>query len=360
VQQVSLAATGAAPAAKAPARLEMEDGNITAQLSSIRGLEHWAAPDVVTASTVTRGAPAEPTSGSRWSWSRAGLGTVEVAICFYNAADETLACLRSLNGSSTVPHTVRIINDGSDEDSRQRVLAYIADKPWMTLVDNGANRGYTASANRAVLESEADWVVLLNSDTEVFAGWIEGLLDVVAAHPGVSFVGPVSNAATYQSVPDLYDATGKWAVNEVPADWTAGEVAALVADVATRSFPQVPLLNGFCTLIRRDSFAALGGLDERAFPAGYGEENDLWLRAGKAGHELRVADHVYVYHAKSASFGNARRAELSAAGDRAVRSLHGDVDITALGRAFLGNPALSTLREAVRAGLTSRPAKRRA
>ena len=48
-------------------------------------------------------------------------------------------------------------------------------------------------------------------------------------------------------------------------------------------------------------------LNTAAFPAGYGEENDLCLRAGKAGVKLAVADDVYVYHVKSASFGSVRR-----------------------------------------------------
>ena len=339
---------GGAAAEPDSAPLLMEDRNIRAQVGVVRGIDEWNARAIVRPAVYPVAAEAAATP-ERWSWKHMVLGTVDVGICVYNAADETLDCLRSLVGASGVPHTVRIINDGSHEDTRQRIAAFVADKPWMRLIDNDGNRGYTYSANRAVLESDADWVILLNSDTIVSKGWIEGLLEAAASDPGTAFVGAVSNAATYQSVPELYDGAGKWAVNQLPKGHAPAGMAAFVAAHSGRHFPVVPLLNGFCTLIKRSIFAEVGGLNEQAFPAGYGEENDLCLRVRKAGYTLRVADHVYVYHSKSASFGTARRTELAKAGDKALRAIHQDVDLGALGRDFLETPALVELRETVRA-----------
>ncbi len=328
--------------------LRLEDRNISSQAPFVKGLEDWIAetavvPDVRRTDEEKKAAPPE-----RWSWRYSAMGTVEVVVCVYNAADETLECLRSLVGSTTVPHTVHLINDASDSDGRQRIMRFIADKPWMRLSDNPANQGYTASANRGVSESDADWVVLLNSDTMVSKGWLEGLLDAAASDPRVAFVGPVSNAATYQSVPELYDGGGKWAINALPAGWTVEQMAAFVAQQSDRSFPEAPLLNGFCTLIKRNVFLEIGGLDVARFPAGYGEENDLCLRATKSGHLLVIADHVYVYHSKSASFGASRRQELAKAGEKAFRALHDDVNVGNLGRRFAEIPALTILRQRIR------------
>lgn len=326
--------------------LRMEDKNIRTQVGTVRGIDDWNARTVQR--PAVHPAPAGATTTERWSWKHTAMGMVDVGICVYNAADETMECLQSLVGASGVPHIVRIINDGSDEDCRQRIADFIRDKPWMTLVDNDGNKGYTHSANRAVLETSADWVILLNSDTIVSKGWIEGLLEVAASDPQTAFVGAVSNAATYQSVPELYDGAGKWAVNELPKGYAPSDLAAFVAAHSGRHFPAAPLLNGFCTLINRAIFAEVGGLNEQAFPAGYGEENDLCLRVRKAGYTLRIADHVYVYHSKSASFGTARRTELAKAGDKALRAIHQDVDLAALGRDFLETPALVELRQTVR------------
>ncbi len=338
----------AAPPAPSPQEgLSLEDPDITAHAGLVRGLEHWVSPTVLRAPRADAGASASPEGVERWRWGMAGGRSVEVVVCVHNAPDETLACLASLAGGSSVPHTVRIVDDGSDRLTAARIAAFVADKPWMRVVENPENLGYTASANRGVRESEADWVILLNSDTVVSPGWIEGMLECAASDPEIAFVGPVSNAASCQSVPELYDAANTWKTNALPASWSPARMAKAVAEVSARAFPRVPLLNGFCTLMRRDVFLELGGFNEAAFPQGYGEENDLCVRAVAAGYKLAVADHVYVYHSKSASFGAARRAELAKAGDKALKALRPEVNFGALVARFREVSALAALREAV-------------
>ena len=130
-------------------------------------------------------------------------------------------------------------------------------------------------------------------------------------------------------------------------------MAELVQSTSQRAFPETPLLNGFCTLLKRSVFMEVGGLNEGAFPAGYGEENDLCTRVTKAGYKLAVADHVYVYHSKSASFGAARRTDLAKAGGKALAALHPDVNFGGLGAQFRDLPALVALRHEVKRSLQS-------
>ena len=348
LQDVRLASATAA--ADAAPDLALEDPAIAAQAPVIRGLAGWLSPEVVTPDL--RFAPeaerADPPA-LRWSWAPAAQGSVEVVVTVHDAAEETLDCLRALAGASGVPHTVRIVDDGSGADTRARILDLIADKPWMSLLSLERNLGYTAAANRGIRASDADWVVLLNSDTVVTPGWLEGLLEAAASDPKVALVGPVSNAASFQSVPELKDRRGTWKVNPLPPGWTPARMAAFVSERSEKAFPHAPLLNGFCLMIRRDAFLELGGFNEAAFPEGYGEENDLCVRAGAAGWKLAVADHVYVYHSKSASFGAARRAALQKAAGEALARLHPGVDFTALGDRFREIPALARLRDEVRA-----------
>jgi GT2 family glycosyltransferase len=194
--------------------------------------------------------------------------------------------------------------------------------------------------------------VLLNSDTILTRGWLESMLACAHSDPSIAFVGPLSNAASYLSVPELYDASKKWKVNRLPPGMTPQDMADIVRRVSVRDYPEVPILNGFCTLMKRSAFIELGGLNPTAFPTGYGEENDLCFRAGKAGLKLAVADDVYVYHVKSASFGSSRRQELTKAGNAALAKLHPDVDIGALTTRFRETPALVAIRKAVAAELS--------
>jgi len=109
----------------------------------------------------------------------------------------------------------------------------------------------------------------------------------------------------------------------------------------------VPFVNGFCFAIKRAVVDAIGYFDEESFPDGYGEENDYCLRAADAGFELAIADHAYVYHAKSRSYSHERRRELGKTGRSALLRKHA-TERMVTGQALLRDePALAKMRLAL-------------
>ncbi len=71
----------------------------------------------------------------------------------------------------------------------------------------------------------------------------------------------------------------------------------------------VPKLSGFCVLIQRAVYESIGGLDER-YGLGLFDDDDLALRARRAGFELAVAHDLFVHHFGSRTFvGNGIDAE---------------------------------------------------
>ncbi|WP_428681729.1 glycosyltransferase family 2 protein [Reyranella sp.] len=330
----------------APNEPAMEDENITSQLTLLKGVDHWRSslPLLVT----TYCPQAMNVDQPHWSWLPDSKMTVDIVICVHNAVDETLGCLESIFRHTTIPHTVTIIDDRSNDVTREQLRRYVQGKPWIRMFENEANLGYTRSANIGISSSTAEWVVLLNSDTLVTQGWLEGMFEVVKARPNAAMIGPVSNAASWQSVPNLHDIKGGWSSNPLPEGFSHDDVGRLVRELSPQEFPEATLLNGFCTLMRRNVIAEVGYLDEVAFPMGYGEENDLCLRVRKAGYSLALADHVYVYHVKSASFGNIRRAELSKRGTAQLLAKHPDVDIKAVQREMAELISLIELRKRLR------------
>lgn len=324
----------------------MEDANITSQLTLLKGLDHWRSSLPLQAPTYCP--QATTVDQPHWSWLPDSRMTVDIIICVHDAVEETLGCLESIYLHTTVPHTVTIVDDKSSDVTREQLRRYVRGKPWIRLLENDVNVGYTRSANIGISTSGAEWVVLLNSDTLVTQGWLEGMFEVVKARPNAAMVGPVSNAASWQSVPDLHDIKGGWSSNPLPEGVTPDDVGRLVRELSPQEFPEATLLNGFCTLMRRSVIEEVGYLDEVSFPMGYGEENDLCLRVRKAGYSLALADHVYVYHVKSASFGNARRAELSKRGTTQLLTKHPDVDIKAVQRDMAELTSLIELRKRLR------------
>ncbi|MFW2831524.1 glycosyltransferase family 2 protein [Sphingomonas sp. ID0503] len=325
-----------------------EDPRITNQLAHLQMVSAWTSREPISPLRPAGGQPLLP-----WKRPERDFPSIDIVICVYNAHDEVAACLDSVLRNTNVPHTLTIIDDGSELVTRSMLRRFAEGKPWVRLRPNEENLGYTRSANRGLASSDAAWVVLLNSDTIVTPQWLERMMECALSDPQIAFVGPVSNAATWQSVPDVKDDAGGWKVNTLPDGFGPAEMARVVSKHSVRQRPVVPLLNGFCTLMKTSVLEELGYLDERSFPMGYGEESDLCVRAQKAGHHLVIADDVYVYHSKSASFGSERRKQLSRAGNEALRAKHPDTNFQALQNQLAESVPLIELRKALRQAIAA-------
>ena len=305
----------------------------------------------VPAKTTDRTPPAEDQAetkqGPIFPTSDYSAAAVDVVVCVHNALDHVERCLASVVAKSTVPYRLIVVNDGSSAQTTARLRALADETEQMELVETADGPlGYTRAANCGLRASTADFVVLLNSDTVVPRLWLEGLLDAMASGDDVGAVGPLSNAASWQSVPERVSAEGDWMVNALPLGYGVDEYAELIHTLAPRNFPRVPLINGFCMMLRRSVLNRVGLLDEESFPKGYGEENDYCLRLRQAGFSIAIADHCYVYHAKSQSFGD-ERPELAQQGGRALEKKHGAKAIAEATATMKANVSLRVIRKAL-------------
>ncbi|MBX9748043.1 MAG: glycosyltransferase family 2 protein [Roseococcus sp.] len=268
----------------------------------------------------------------------------QVILPIYNGHEEVKQCLHALRAAATGPMQVVMVDDGSRDFTAEMLRAEAAADPRFVLHRRDINRGYTKSINEGVLLTGADWVVVLNSDTLVPPGWLDRLHAAARARPGTGMVGPLSNAATWQSIPAAKRPDGSWSTNDMIEPRHLHRMQAILDRVSERAFPEFPVLNGFCTMIAREVFQAIGLYDEDAFPMGYGEETDLCLRARRAGFRLTLADDGFVYHHKSVSFGGVARARLSRAGGLEMTNKHAGVIVPALERMMQDCAPLGRLR----------------
>jgi len=247
--------------------------------------------------------------------------TVEIIVCVHNAFSDVQRCLESVVRYTTHPYSLTLVDDGSDPQTRD-YLSRFAQAQQATLLRNEAPRGYTRAANQGLKRSSADYVVLLNSDTVVTPDWLDRLVACAEANPRIGLVGPLSNTASWQSIPKL-ETEGDWAANPLPEGMTIEQMGQLVAKYSARLYPAIPFLNGFCLLIRRQVIREIGYFDEETFGPGYGEEDDYALRARGAGWMLAVADDTYVYHAQSRSYSDESRSRLTKRAGAALAEKHG-------------------------------------
>ncbi len=248
---------------------------------------------------------------------------VDIVIPVFNALQDVKKCLSSIKVKQDGFYVRAIIvNDGSDEVTTSWLGDFCNGDDTFLLVEHKKNKGYTKAINTGLKLSNAPYVVALNSDTIVTAGWLKGLVRCINSDQKIGIVGPLSNAASWQNTPKLYGSDGHFAVNELPAGVTPDNMAQFVAASSNRLFPRLPFVNGFCFMIKRAVINSIGFMDEENFPVGYGEENDYSIRARDAGFELAIADDTYVYHAKSKSFGHDRRKQLSEQGSETLKRKH--------------------------------------
>ena len=283
-----------------------------------------------------------------------GQPSVDIVVCVHNALEELRLCLWSLLAKSGRRLRLILVNDGSDEATTRFAQAFADRHPAVRLLHREPPHGYTLAANRGLEISRSEYVILLNSDTVVSAGWLSKLLAYGEAHKAVGILGPLSNAASHQSVPDVREG-GAWATNPLPEWLTIDAMELIVERGAPRTDTRMPFLNGFCYAIKRAVIDAIGLLDEERFATGYCEENDYSQRARGAGFELAVVDDVYVYHAKSRSFGAAGRADLAKRNYEIFLEKYGRDEIDELVAAMEADGGLEPVRAAV-AKLSSAPA----
>jgi len=258
---------------------------------------------------------------------RENFGTI--IICVHNAYDDVQQCFESLVRNTDLGrHKVIIVDDGSSVDTALLLRKYALEYNFR-LIRNEDALGYTCASNQGLRASTGSFAVLLNSDTITTSGWLDRLIECSRSSDKVAVVGPLSNAASWQSVPELTDSEGKWKTNSIPEGYTIEEYARFISQSSARLFPKVELVNGFCYFITSEAINAVGLLDEKSFPRGYGEEDDFSLRARALGFENLIADHCYVYHAKSKSFGSIAREELVKKSKLALQAKHTKTAIAA-------------------------------
>lgn len=279
--------------------------------------------------------------------------SVDVVVCVRDALADAHRCFASLLERTAPPFGLIVVDDGSAAVTRTYLQELAALNPGVELHRNDSREhGYTIAANIGLRASAAELVVLLNSDTVVTRGWLEAIVDAARSADDVGIVGPLSNAASHQSVP-VTKVGDDWAVNALPPWANEDTVGLVVAGLPGEAVVDVPFVNGFCYAISRRVIEAVGYLDEATFASGYSEENDFSRRAADAGFRLVVATRSYVFHAKSRSYGDADRKRLAKRNYRLFLDKHGEQRIRPLVEQLAENTPLRAVRARVAEALAS-------
>lgn len=163
--------------------------------------------------------------------------------------------------------------------------------PGVRLWTFRTNLGFGGAVNFVAAHATGEFIVLLNDDSVVEAGWLTALIDTARRRPRVGAVG-----STFLNVDGSLQEAGSvlWANGRTSAVGSGGVSAQW--DFERR----VDYCSGGSLLVRREAWCAAGGMDDRYFPAYY-EDLDLCLRLDDLGWETWYQPLSRVRHIRSAS-----------------------------------------------------------
>jgi GT2 family glycosyltransferase len=219
----------------------------------------------------------------------------------------TRECLESVLQYTRQPYELIVVDNASTDETPAYLeeLKGRSGPARVVVIRNDSNLGFAKGCNQGLEQARGQYLVLLNNDTVVTAGWLDGLVAwSVHKWPKVGLVGPMTSwAPPPQQIPTDY---------RTPAELQAFAVRRRqeFAGQATK----VQRLIGFCMLFRRDVWERLGKLDED-FGIGFFEDDDLSVRAREAGFHLVMALDVFIHHYGNRTFqglGIDARAQLEA------------------------------------------------
>lgn len=244
---------------------------------------------------------------------------VTVVVPVFGGLEALERCLASLDAHTDfLKHRLLLVDDASPDSQVVALLQQFAASQREKgcschLRLHEKNQGYPATANESMEFAGDDDVVLVNSDTEVTAHWLEKMIATAYSREKIASVTPFSNNATIASTPIFLKPNS---VKDVEA-W-----GRRVERLSPCLRPEIPTGVGFCILLRQEALREVGRFDAEAFGIGYGEETDWCARATAAGWIHLLEDSTFIFHGGSESFGVEQRLQRVESAEKLMEARH--------------------------------------
>lgn len=213
---------------------------------------------------------------------------VAIVVLNWRQVDDTLACLESLRGLDYPCYQVVVVDNGSADGSAERIRECFAN---VKLIENTRNLGFAGGNNIGIdysLDAGVDYVLLLNSDTEVAPDLLRQLIVAAEADPSIGMLGP--KIYYHEKANVIWSAGGTLSRYGEPGHLRVDELDEHQAD----GVQDVDYVTGCALLVRRDVIKQIGPLDERFFI--YFEEAEWCSRARKAGFRVVYVPRATMWH----------------------------------------------------------------
>jgi len=199
---------------------------------------------------------------------------VTIVIVTYNSADYVGSCINSIYARHDRPAyglEIIVVDNHSSDDTVRIIKERFSS---VLVLENNENYGWGRANNQGVARAQGDFIIILNPDTLVEAGWLEALIQPLVGR-GRLLTTPkilIYDGSAIGNCGNILHFTGLAFTRGYGADKNACAVSEPVSYVS-----------GCCFAVRRDEFLQLGGFDEALFL--YHDDLDFTCKAYLAGFE---------------------------------------------------------------------------
>ncbi len=213
-----------------------------------------------------------------------------IVIPNYNGINFIEGCLRSIFADDAEAKVI-VVDNGSSDGSTKCLKNF----PKVELIELWDNTGFSHAVNVGIQAADTEYVLLLNNDTEVAAGFLAAMEKALDRHPKAFSVSSqmrnLYRRDEMDNAGDLYTALGWARARGGGKDFTPYQREKKVFSACAGA-----------AIYRKAIFEEIGYFDETHFA--YLEDVDVGYRARIYGYENWYTPDAVVYHAGSGSSGS--------------------------------------------------------
>lgn len=223
---------------------------------------------------------------------------LSIVILCWNDRKVVLDCLRSIYATVKSTECEVLVSDNGSTDGSIELIR--KEFPQAILLENGTNLRFAKGNNVAIRASRGEYVLILNPDTIIHEGTLDGLIKYADEHPSAGAFGcqVLFRDGTYQPVQrPIFTIRSEWC-------WALGlgKLARFSEWFHSGSYPNwhgerertVGWLAGCFILARGELLRSLGGFDEQFFY--YYEDTDLCRRIWESGQSILFTPKFTITH----------------------------------------------------------------
>ena len=204
---------------------------------------------------------------------------LSIVIVSYNVRGYLENCLQSVSRAlEGIEGEVFVVDNHSDDDSVETVRTQY---PWVRLIENQENMGFSRANNIAIREACGEYVLLLNPDTIIEEATLREVLRFMDEHLKAGGAGVMMHNADGSLAPESRRA--------LPTPWVSClKMLGFTKRYYMSHLPwdqpgRIEVISGAFCFLRKKALDEVGLLDEDFFM--YGEDIDLSYRLLKGGWE---------------------------------------------------------------------------